>query len=113
VPFSNNFRLSYKKNNISFKFNSISFKSGGEIIYRYRMNGLDEGWKETRINQLSYPSLPPGEYELSLFAINKFGKQSDTAVVKFSICAPYWKTTWFWLIIATLSVVGAAFFLQS
>jgi ligand-binding sensor domain-containing protein len=97
--------LSYKNNNISFDYAAISFKSAGDIVYRYKLNGLDDDWKETRLTTLPYPSLPPGDYKLQLYAINKFGKHSDTAVVQFHIAAPFWKTAWFWLTSAALFVI--------
>jgi hypothetical protein len=91
------YNLSYKDNNISFEYAGISFKSGGDIIYHYKLNGLDKDWKETRLNTLSYQSLPGGNYELELFAINKFGIKSRIIHVGFFIGQPFWKTWWFFL----------------
>jgi two-component sensor histidine kinase/uncharacterized pyridoxamine 5'-phosphate oxidase family protein len=102
--------LSYKKNNISFDFTAISFRSAGDILYRYRLSGLDDDWKETRLSTLSYPSLPPGDYVFRLYAVNKFGKQSSIITIPFYIAAPIWKTIWFWAI-ASLLVIGTTWYL--
>jgi two-component sensor histidine kinase len=104
--------LSYKNNNISFEYTAISFKSAGEIIYHYKLTGLDETWKQTSLNSLTYPSLPPGDYEFRLFAVNKFGRQSDAIIVPFSIAAPFWKLIWFWVAV-TLFAVCAVWYLLS
>jgi hypothetical protein len=97
--------LSYKNNNISFEYAGISFKSAGDIVYRYKLTGLDNDWNETNLTTLAYPSLPAGHYTFQIFAINKFGKHSEMIVIKFSIAAPYWQKLWFWLLIS-LSVLG-------
>lgn len=97
VDSANNLNLNWRQNNILFEFSGISMKAAGDITYRYRLNGLDETWKETKQNSLSYPSLPSGKYTLEIYAVNKFGRQSNVITVEFSIATPFWKTTWFWV----------------
>lgn len=97
VDTANNLNLNWQQNNISFEFSGISMKAAGDITYRYRLNGLDDNWKETKQNSLSYPSLPSGKYKLEIYAVNKFGRQSNVITVEFSIATPFWKTTWFWV----------------
>lgn len=100
----NNIHLGYKDNNIIFSYTAISFKSGGDIIYKYMLLPLDKDWKETRLNSLSYPSLPSGKYQLQLYAVNKFGKKSEVLLVEFDIATPFWKTIWFLTIIFVISI---------
>lgn len=107
-----NISLPYKDNNISFDYAAVSFKSAGDIIYRYKLKGLNDMWEETRFTTLSYPSLPPGEYELQLYAVNKFGKQSDAATIRFEIAAPFQKTTWFWVLISIFTILLSWFLLS-
>jgi len=89
--------LRYRDNNISFQFNAISFKSAGQITYRYRLSGLEKDWKETNLTTIAYPSLPPGNYTFELFAVNKYGKNSQPFSYSFTIKTPFWKTIGFWL----------------
>lgn len=112
VSLENSLLLPYKDNNISFDYAAISFKSGGDIVYRYKLKGLNDVWEETRFTTLSYPSLPPGDYELQLYAVNKFGKHSDTTIIKFRIDNPFWKTIWFWIIISVMAVFLTWYFLS-
>lgn len=93
----NNLDLNWRQNNISFEFSGISMKAAGDIIYRYRLNGLDNDWKETKLNTLTYPSLPSRTYKLEIYAVNKFGRQSEVIAINFSIATPFWKTTLFWI----------------
>jgi ligand-binding sensor domain-containing protein len=77
--------LPHKDNNIRFDFVAISYKSAGDIVYSYRLIGLDEEWKTTRENYLSYPSLPSGNYTMELQATNKFGQKSTLLKIPFTI----------------------------
>jgi ligand-binding sensor domain-containing protein/two-component sensor histidine kinase len=104
------YQLGNKDNNISFEFIAISFKSGGDIVYHYKLDGLDKDWKETLQTNLIYQSLPSGNYKLQLFAVNKFGVKSNTIVISFIIATPFWKEWWFYGIVI-LTVVGITFWI--
>jgi hypothetical protein len=92
-------QLRHTENNIRFDFAGISYKSAGNITYRYRLEGLDSGWKSTKETFLEYPTLPSGDYELQLLAANKFGVESGIRTIRFTVDTPFWRTTWFYSII--------------
>ena len=96
--------LSHKDNNISFEYVAISFKSGGDIIYHYKLKGLDNQWRETRQTNIDYQALPPGDYELELFASNMFNVNSEKINIQFSISNPFWNTWWFYSLIFLLGI---------
>lgn len=98
------FRLAHKDNNIQFDFVGISYKSGGDIIYNYKLSGLDTSWKTTRETFLSYPSLPSGEYQLQLFAVNKFGVKSDQAQIRFVVEKLLWQKLWFQALVLLFAI---------
>ncbi len=93
-------RIPYADNNISFDYIAISLKSGGDITYYYRLRGFNADWITTTQTSLTYQSLPPGDYTLELYAINKFGVRSETVQVPFSIVTPFWRTWWFYAVLA-------------
>jgi Histidine kinase/Y_Y_Y domain len=99
--------LSYKKNNIKFSYIGVSLKSAGDITYWYKLKGLNDGWIQTAQTTLDYPSLPPGDYELQLYAVNKYGIKSETITVWFSINAPFWKSVWFYILLALFTAALA------
>lgn len=99
------FVLQHADNNIQFDFIGISFKSGGNILYRYKLEGLDTAWRTTRENTLSYPSLPSGEYKMKIVAINKFGVRSKELSISFSIARLLWEKNWF-RIFMVLAIAG-------
>jgi len=97
---------------VGFEFAGISYRSAGDIVYRYRMLGLDSSWQETRQHSLLYPDLPGGEYQFQLMAVNKFSSQSRILTIPIRVEVPFWKrssviiTAWLlsllslWLIVA-------------
>jgi ligand-binding sensor domain-containing protein len=87
--------LSHKNNNIRFDFVGISYKSAGDIVYSYKLSGIDDDWKTTRDNFLQYPTLPSGSYELQLQAANKFGVKSEIVTLRFDIAKTIAEETWF------------------
>jgi hypothetical protein len=92
---TSHFELPYTNNNIHFEFVGISYKSAGEIRYLHRLSNLDTAWKESRLSFLDYPSLPFGEYNLQLMALDKFGTRSNVLTLHFKVQTPFWRTTWF------------------
>lgn len=87
--------LPYQNNSIRFEYVAISMKSAGNVMYHYRLNGLDTTWKSTAQTSLELLSLPPGEYDLELFAINKFDVKSSPYSVHIIVENPFWKSVWF------------------
>lgn len=97
--------IPHEKNSIQFNFVGISYKSGGDIRYRYRLLGLDSTWKETRETFLSYPTLPSGDYQLQVQAINKFDVHSQVMTAGFTIDKLLYEKTWFRLLIGLVFLV--------
>ena len=89
------FSLPHKNNDVRFEFSGISFKSAGEMMYKYRLLGLQPEWRTTTEKQLSFPSLSSGKYSLQLIAINKYGVESKTKEIRFTIEKLFWQKTWF------------------
>jgi ligand-binding sensor domain-containing protein len=101
--------IPHAKNDLQFNYVGISYKSAGNIRYRYRLLGLDSNWKETRETFLSYPTLPSGDYQLQVQAINKFDVVSKMITAGFTIEKLMWETTWFRLLMGLvfLAVTGS------
>ncbi len=96
--------LNHTDNNIRFDFVGLSFKSAGDIVYFYRLVGLDDVWKTTRENYLSYPSLPSGIYTLEIQATNKFGVKSEVLRIGVEVEKLLIEKLWFKLLILLLSL---------
>lgn len=96
--------LAHNNNNIRFDFVAISYKAEGNILYYYKLSGIDTDWKKTRVNFLEYPTLPSGNYTLLLYAVNKFGVSSKTIEIKFEIEKTLVERVWFLVLIILLFI---------
>jgi hypothetical protein len=94
--------IPHSTNSIRFNYAGISYKSNGDIRYRYRLLGLDSAWKDTRETFLSYPTLPSGDYQLQLQAINKFDVSSQVVTTGFTIEKLFYEKTGFRVLIGLL-----------
>jgi Histidine kinase/Y_Y_Y domain/Two component regulator propeller len=96
--------LKHIDNNIRFDFVGLSFKSAGDIMYSYRLIGLDGNeWKTIRENYLEYPTLPSGNYTFEIYATNKFGVKSSTVKISVEIEKKLFEKLWFRLLLLLLS----------
>jgi hypothetical protein len=103
---SNQLVIPYADRDIKFSYVGISYRSMGDITYRYRLIGLDSGWRMTKRTDMEYPILPPGSYEFELEAVNKFGIRSDTLHERFLVETPFWLTGWFDFLVVVVLIAA-------
>ena len=101
---SSHLQLPFRGNDIRFEYAGISYSSAGKMTYRYRLLGLDTSWKYTKETFLDYPTLPSGNYEIQISAINKFGIQSLPRELRFIVATPFWNRAWFYAAIGIILV---------
>ena len=90
---------------IEFEYVGISFKSEGDILYKYRLIGLDTTWKTTNLTDINFSYLPYGNYHFELMAINKFGIQSRIINVPFLVKKKLYEETYFRLSLLFLLII--------
>jgi ligand-binding sensor domain-containing protein/signal transduction histidine kinase len=84
--------LPYQQNNISFTFQAVTLTGEQQLLYRYRMDGLDAPWSEwAPTNSVTYPALPPGKY---VFRVQCSAGGPELSY-PFEIITPFQKTSWF------------------
>jgi len=96
------YNLHYYQNDIQIEYTGISFKSGSQVRYRYQLEGLSNDWVETSSKFAHFPFLQPGTYIFRIQAISIDGKASTEREIKFIIRSPWWKTTWFILLVTLI-----------
>lgn len=104
-PLQDSYRLRYQENSLKISYSGISFKSGGSIWYRYRLKGLTDNWDSTAQTVLEYPSVPPGNYEFELIAVNKKGVISNPVKIGFIVEAPFWQTLPFQVLVIAVVIL--------
>lgn len=91
-----NYFLEPDQKNIRIKFVGLSFSSTKNINYRYKMEGVDEDWINTKSLETHYSNLRPGTYTFSVRAIGGSGLNSIVnPQVRFFIAPTFFQTPFF------------------
>jgi PAS domain S-box-containing protein len=100
--------LPYDKNQLTFHLSGIQFGAGVNIHYQYRLQGFEKTINKLPDgNSISYSNLPPGHYNLLVWAESSNNVLSTPYIFPFTIDPPFWATWWFFLIaIGFLAVIG-------
>ncbi|ACU05031.1 ATP-binding region ATPase domain protein [Pedobacter heparinus DSM 2366] len=94
----------YKQFSIS--FNTFNFVSSNRTHYEYKLEGIDKTWQDTEALKISYSNLPYGDYELYVKAIGPNGETSPVRSLKISVLPPWYKTSWFYLLMSLLTATA-------
>lgn len=106
VPFQQGLRLGHDHNNLDIRFLALHLRSGGDILYRYRLLGADTAFSFSRSREVSFAALRPGSYTLEVQAQNEDGHWSEAARWSFFIQPAWWNTLWFRALLAALLIAG-------
>jgi serine phosphatase RsbU (regulator of sigma subunit) len=105
IPY--NLELPYNQNYLTFNFIGVSLTAPGKVSYKFMLKGFDDKWRFSDKNDALYSNIPPGKYEFLLYANNGEGVWNQEPVVfKFVISPPFWRTWWFYGLIAAIILSG-------
>lgn len=104
--------LSYDENRIEISYEGISFKNSNELIYKYKLEGLDKKWYYTSNRKINYTSLPSGNYMFKIAVVtSKEDSVTNYLEVPITIHEAFWKNNWFiGMIILLLATIIYLFF---
>jgi DNA-binding CsgD family transcriptional regulator len=89
----------YKHNAFKFYYTSPIFNNPGNIEYSYKLSGFTEVWSEWNSAFTNeYTNLPEGDFTFMVKARNQLGVESLTDQVEFSVLAPWYKTSFAFLV---------------
>lgn len=98
-----NLKLPFNKNHITFQYIGVSLTAPEKVMYRYKLEGLDNDWTPpTSKTEATYSSLPPGTYKFMVKAMNNDGLWNIKPVTYEFIISPPWYNTWWFY---TLSII--------
>ncbi|HSG67093.1 MAG TPA: histidine kinase, partial [Bacteroidales bacterium] len=110
------YQLKPGHNDLHIEFQSISFRKSSAIKFRYKMEGLVDGFVETVNNYADFPNLPAGKYTFSLAVSNIHNQWNELPTkLEFEIGKPLIQTTGFliFLILSSLAIlISLSLFLQ-
>jgi signal transduction histidine kinase len=107
--------LPHDRNFFTIEYSVLKESPSIPAQYAYKMEGLDADWKYIgNRGYVNYTSIPPGKYTLLMNATNEFGKwNSKPLSLTITIDPPFWKTWWFFAILALVISSIAAYIIQS
>jgi ligand-binding sensor domain-containing protein len=78
---------------IRFDFIGLSYISSGNMLYRFKLHGLDTSWSYTRYPMARFTSLPGGAYKFVVEAQNSLGAWTRSPKsISFTIKKAFWET---------------------
>ncbi|MGK7395332.1 MAG: hybrid sensor histidine kinase/response regulator transcription factor [Candidatus Cyclobacteriaceae bacterium M3_2C_046] len=88
--------LKHHQQNVSFGFSSFNYNRSSKINYAYKLEGLDEHWNYSSVDDnINFRNLPPGDFRFLVKAvISDSSLESKLATFPFSIKQSPWKTNW-------------------
>lgn len=100
--------LNYDEKNFTIHFSAMSYIHPEKNRYRYKLNGLDNDWIESKSGIATYSNLNQGKYELMVYASNNDNVwSSEPLVLQIVIRPPWWFAWWaiFFYVILTLGII--------
>ncbi|MBK7389899.1 MAG: hypothetical protein IPI23_12785 [Bacteroidetes bacterium] len=95
--------LPANKNFVKIYLSANCFSFNDQTTFQYQLEGIDDEWRNNSSNPLiTYTSLPPGEYTLKFKATNSDGIESETALYQITVVPPFYKTWYFYSLLAIL-----------
>lgn len=106
------FCIAPEENLLTINFLGISLRDHGDLIYQYRLRGLDSNWYTTKNPSVQYSTLPKGNYVFEVKTINHQGISSFSQTIQFSKKPHFWETITFSIVIVILTILGTIFFVN-
>ena len=106
--------LSWRENYFQLELAALDFVDPEKNLYKYKLEGYDQDWSEpTNVRFVSYTELPGGTYTLKIKASNSDGVWNEASYeLRITIVPPFWRTTWFYLLVVILGTAGVIVFTQ-
>ncbi len=82
---------------LQFQISSTAMRNRSELVFKYRMEGLQPDWLQSQDGAAVFSGLPPGQYTFAAMASNSgLDATSGTINLKVSILPPWWRSNWFY-----------------
>jgi signal transduction histidine kinase/ligand-binding sensor domain-containing protein len=103
-------RLPPDHQRLEFHFSGLSFVAPNKVLFKYRLEGIDDGWVDAGPKRTaSYSRLPAGNYRFRVIACNNDGVwNSEGTALALTVAPFFWQTWWFVGSCTLLVIVSAA-----
>jgi ligand-binding sensor domain-containing protein/serine phosphatase RsbU (regulator of sigma subunit) len=106
--------LSWRENYFQLEVVALDFIDPNKNLFKYKLEGYDNDWSEpSNVRYISYTELPGGTYILKIKASNSDGVWNENPYeLRITIIPPFWKTTWFYILVVIIGTAGVVLFTQ-
>ncbi|RKE57128.1 two-component regulator propeller domain-containing protein [Sphingobacterium detergens] len=105
----NALQFNHEQKQFTIFFNTFNFIAPNSTKYSYKLDGYDQEWQQAEnIPKASYANLPAGKYIFRVKATGSQGEQSPERSLEIIIKPIWYKTTWFYLLLA-VSIAAAGY----
>lgn len=117
VPeYTDELKLTYDDYVVSFDFAALDLTHPEKNRYAYMLEGYTDEWIEFgNKHEFMFTNLPAGKYVLKVKASNNDGiwcEEKDFAKIKLTVKPPFWKTTWFLILLGIVLLTAIYFFIK-
>jgi signal transduction histidine kinase len=89
--------------NLEIQYTALSFSKPEQVVFRYKMEGLDSDWQDVQYRRTAYfAHLPAGSYTFRVMATNSDGVWNESQDLPIKVLPPFYRTLWFMAIIVGL-----------
>jgi len=90
-------RLQPDHQRLEFRFSGLSFVAPNKVLFKYRLDGIDNTWVDAGAKRTAfYSRLPAGTYRFRVIACNNDGVWNmEGASLAFTVAPFFWETWWF------------------
>jgi signal transduction histidine kinase/ligand-binding sensor domain-containing protein len=103
------------KHQFDFHYTALSFAAPDKVRFRYKLEGLDEGWIDADGKRFAhYGPLRPGKYRFQVIACNNDGIWNEAgSAINLKVLPHFWETWWFDVLLTVIivaAIIGAVRF---
>ena len=103
-------RLNHDQNNLTIEFASFNYRYDRNVLYEYRLDGMDKTWTRTGEHTITYTNLPPGDYTLRLRQLDNHQSPAKEISLNIQVAAPFYASLWAY-VFYTLVLIGVVWFI--
>lgn len=108
LPLGAELRLPPDVGRLTLTFGVLPLTSARQILFRYRLDGVDREWQHTRERSVSYSYVPAGPQRFHLAASVDRVHWSEPTVLALTVAPRVWETPWF-LSLCLVALAGVLF----
>lgn len=114
ITYKKYIKLSWRENFFQLELAALDYNAPHKNKYMYKLEGYDNEWSSpTNIRYVSYTELPGGEYVFKVKAANNDGVWNEKPYyIYITVVPPFWKTTWFYILISVFGLAAVIIFTQ-